>query len=362
MDLAANVNVARLVCILLSVLLAGCIATPRSNTARYDEKVQIGLLEVGRASPKAVEATFPDIAIAIGKAILEWEGSKYEQVSTGELRESHLSDYVIPDKSEGWVLKPVLRSNAGERAAIAYITVLRTLKEKKGIDCLEQLGLWLTWFERPTNLEPLDEGMKSGLVERVHAWDSRLPEREVEKAFGFSPVDPPDPYFGFAALFQIVPTIPVVGDGNCANFRIELVDYRYSALKAKNLSWIRVPFTDWETTKSVIAVSLRGPQNDVRFGGRQYEATAEFDLQWDREKSSDNKPSEWKNPSLEGSRGDGTNHLWKCGQSGGAASLSKSPPIRAFDFRNIGVTVKLSEAGPLKKAFEQASEKIGDLN
>lgn len=339
--------------LLCSVLTTGCISTHRSNTAWFEEKINVGVLEAppitlpkGEFMDSAVGIAV-DLAVKAAAAAVKWEGSKYVKDSSGELKEADLGHLTHLANTDGWVL-----SNHGRGAGVpaAYLTVLRYVTPKCDLGFWESLWRTLLWFERPTKLESIDDAFVNSLVTRVKEANSSLmnqrDELTIKKAFGLDTL-PENSSVGLVAILQITPSNPMVGasDG-FPNYRIELLDYRYSSLKAKNLSWIRVPFTDWETTKSVIEVTIRGPKADMRLIGNQYEGKADFKVEWDREISDDNKPSVWKNK-------DAT----VIGKP-----LAKSPPIHTYDFRNFGIAVKISEAGTLKEAFEKASEKIAEID
>lgn len=345
------------VIILCSVAMTGCVSTHRSNTAWFDEKVHVGILKAPPAA-RIQEEPFIDSAIGVAASLaikaaaaaLKWEASKYVQDSTGVLKEANIGDLTSLQGQEGWVL-----SNHGRGTSVpsAYITALRYVTPKSDLGFWESIWRTLFWFERPTQLETLNDDFVAELVRRVKSYNSSLmdlqkPEADgtIREAFGLDKT-PEKSFLGFAAIFQITPTTPLVGqtDGY-PNYRIELLDYRYSALKAKNLSWVRVPFTDWEETKSILAVSLYGPKADMRMSGNQYEGKAEFEVQWNRELSADNKASQWANgnPTAIGK------------------PLAQSPPIHSYDFRNFGVSIKLSEAGSLKEAFESASKKVAEID
>ena len=329
----------------------GCIATHRSNTDWYEETTHVGIINKPPPRPKA-EGVVPaplvfagELALKAAAAAFKWEGSKYVKDSSGELREGSF-DAFSPIASETWGIEP---RGGIDSPASAYIAVMRSVRPKEKLGFWESVWRGIVWFERPTKLEPLDENAKQELVRRVQACDSdlaRVGKDEILAAFG---LDKPqkDTSIGFLGLLQLTPTKPHARDGaRYLNYRIELVDYRYSSLKAKNLSWIRVPFTDWEKTKSVLTMTLLGPKSDMHLLGNQYTATTEFEVKWDREKSSGKIKSEWNNTKSK-----------PCTEP-----LQKSPPIRAYDLRNVGIAFKLSEAGTLKEAFEKAAEKVGDLD
>lgn len=339
---------------LCSVLITGCISTHRSNTAWFEEKINVGVLEAPPVTlPQGEEFMDSAVGIAAGlavkaaAAVVKWEGSKYVKDSSGELKEADLGNLTYLAGTDGWVL-----SNHGSGVGVpaAYLTVLRYVTPKCDLGFWESLWRTLLWFERPTKLEPINAAFVNDLVTRVREANSSLMRRRdestIKKAFGLDTL-PENSFVGLVAILQITPTNPMVGvsDGY-PNYRVELLDYRYSSLKAKNLSWIRVPFTDWEMTKSVIEVAIRGPKADMRLIGNQYEGKADFKLEWDREISNDNKPSVWKNKDA----------------TAIGKPLAKSPPVHTYDFRNFGIAVKLSEAGTLKEAFEKASEKITDID
>lgn len=340
--------------ILCSVLTTGCISTHRSNTAWFEEKINVGMLEVppatlpqGGAFIDSALGMAATLAVKAAAAAVKWEGSKYVKDSSGELKEANLGNLTRLDGTEGWVLS---NHGGGDSVPSAYLTVLRYVTPKSDLGFWESFWRALFFFERPTKLEPLDEKFVNNLLVRVkEANSSLLKQRDdvtIKKAFGLETL-PKDSFLGFVAILQITPTTPMTGatDGY-PNYRIELLDYRYSSLKAKNLSWIRVPFTDWESTKSILEVAIRGPKSDMRLIGNQYEGKTEFEMEWDRDVSDENKPSVWKNKDA-----------LTLGKP-----LVKSPPIHTYDFRNFGVAVKLSEAGTLKEAFEKASEKIADID
>lgn len=97
-----------------------------------------------------------------------------------------------------------------------------------------------------------------------------------------------------------------------------------------------MPFTDWETTKSVLEVAIRGPKADMRLI-----AAISMKVKQSLRRS--------------GIETLATKTSLQYGRLG--KPLAKSPPIHTYDFRNFSVAVKLSEAGTLKEAFEKASEK-----
>jgi len=343
-----------LILILCSVFMTGCVSTHRSNTAWFEEKVHVGMLEAPPVTriegEKFADSAFgmaATLAVKAAAAALKWEASKYAKDSTGELKEADLGHLTSLAGPEGWAL-----SNHGSGAGVpaAYITVIRYVTPKSDLGFWESVWRTLFWFERPTHLEPLNNEFVKSLVKLVKSYNSSLmnsrEEGTIKAAFGLGTI-PENAFLGFAAVLQITPTTPLVGatDGY-PNYRIELLDYRYSSLKAKNLSWVRVPFTDWETTKSVLEVSVHGPKADMRLIGNQYEAKADFEVEWNRDISSDKKESEWTNKEAMVL----------------AKPLAKSSPIHTYDLRNFGVSIKLSEAGTLKEAFEKASEKVADID
>ncbi|CUS37443.1 exported hypothetical protein [Candidatus Nitrospira nitrosa] len=339
-----------LILIVCCALATGCIATHRSNTAWLDEKVHVGLLEVPPFSDALYEE-FPDfafstaasLAVKAAGAALKWEASKYVQDSTGRLEEASLGKRIRREGPEGYVL---LNEVGGPIIPVAYITVLRYITPKRDSGILESMWRTLLWFERPTQLESLNHDFIEDVVRRVRGYNAgAMYQRKwetIQSAFGLDKI-PENSFVGFVAVLQITAAPPMIGkkDGY-SNYRIELLDYRYSSLKSKNLSWIRVPFTNWEETKSVLTVSLQGPKADMRLIGNQYEGKADFEVQWNRKLSSDNKPSEWVNKD----------------ERALGKSLARSTPIHTYDFRNFGVSIKLSEAGSLKEGFESASTKI----
>ena len=336
--------------------MTGCIATHRSNTAWFDEKVYVGILEAPPIA-RAEGQDFIDSALGFAatlalkgaEAALKWEASKYVQDSTGDLKEANLGNLTHFEIPEGWVL-----SNHGGGADVpsAYITILRSVTPKSHLGFWESVWRTLFWFERPTQLEILNDDFVAKLIARVKKYNHNLMKREddtIRKAFGLPEKITDESFLSFAAVLQITPTAPLVGH-HYPNYRIELLDYRYSSLKAKNLSWVRVPFTGWEETKSVLTVSLKGSKADMRLMGGQYEGKADFEVQWNRELSSDKKASEWVNQDA-----------LVVGEGKGKP-LAKSPPIRTYDLRNFGVSIKLSEAGSLKEAFESASKKVTEID
>ena len=343
-----------LIVILCSFLLSGCISTHRSNTAWYEEKVHVGVLEAPPVS-RVAGGAFVDsalgmaasLAVKAAAAAIKWEADKYVKDSTGEIKEANLGNLSSRSGDEGWVL-----SNHGSGSGIpsAYITILRYVAPKSDLGFWESFWRTLFWFERPTHLEPLSAEFVDALVGRVKTYNQSLMAlREVAKikaAFGLDTI-PQNSFLGFAGVLQITPTDPLTGNTDgYPNYRIELLDYRYSALKAKNLSWVRVPFTDWEKTRSALEVSLRGPRADTRLAGNQYEAKADFELTWDRGLSGDKQPSEWANK-----------HAHEMGKP-----LAQSPPMHTYDLRNFGVSIKLSEACTIKEALENASKKVADID
>ncbi|MCS6316227.1 MAG: hypothetical protein H8K05_00275 [Nitrospira sp.] len=287
------------------------------------------------------------LAVKAAAAAIKWEADKYVKESTGELKEAKLGNLSSRAGDEGWVL-----SNHGSGLGVpsAYITVIRYVTPKRELGFWESVWRTFFWFERPTHLEPVTENFVDELVQRVKTYNQSLMARRedatIKAAFGLGTI-PQNSFLGFAAVLQITPAAPLAGktDGY-PNYRIELLDYRYSALKAKNLSWIRVPFNDWEKTKSALEVTLRGPRADMRLDGNQYEAKVDFELTWNRELSGDKLASEWANKNA--------HELEK--------PLGQSPPIHTYDFRNFGVSIKLSEACTIKEALENASKKVADID
>lgn len=333
-----------LVCI---SLMTGCIATHRSNTAWHEETTRVGIMlkpspPTDAKSLAAPIALVGEIAIRVAAAALKWESSKYVKESVGELKEGSFGTLSIPAGYDGWAIED---RGSKDSPSSAYVTIIRSVKPKSELGFWESLWRTIMWFERPTKLEPLDAVFRTNLVNRVQACDSNVPDDVIHEAYGLKDI-PEDTFLGFVALLQITQTQPEISTRRHPNYRIELVDYRYSSLKAKNLSWIRVPFTDWEETKSVFTLSFLGPKADIRLLGGQYNPTTEFEVKWDRENSSSAGKSKWSNLAPK-----------PC-----SAALQKSPPVRAYDFRNIGIAFKLSEAGTLKEAFEKAAEKVGDLD
>ncbi len=339
-----------LVCI---SFMTGCIATHRSNTAWFEENVHVGILEAppitrteGQDFTYSALGFAASLALKGAEAALKWEASKYAQDSTGDLKEANLGNLTHLVSPEGWVL-----SNHGGGADVpsAYITILRTVTPKSQLGFWESVWRTLFWFERPTQLEILNDDFVGKLIARVKKYNHNLMQRDddtIRKAFGLEKITG-ESFLSFAAVLQITPTAPLVGH-HYPNYRIELLDYRYSSLKAKNLSWVRVPFTGWEETKSILTVSLKGSKADMRLMGNQYEGKADFEVQWNRELSSDKKASEWANQGAL--------------VVGEGKPLAKSPPIHTYDFRNFGVSIKLSEAGLLKEAFESASKKVTEID
>lgn len=332
-----------LVCVLL---MTGCIATHRSNTAWHEETTQVGIISKPSPGPEVQGFTLPPVVaemiIRAAAAALKWESDKYVKESAGELKEGSFGTLSIPVGQEGWAIE---KRGSEHSPSSAYITIIRSMKLKSDLGFWESLWRTIMWFERPTKLEPLDDGFIRDLVRRVQTCDCEVQDGAILEAYGLKQ-KPNDTFLGFVALLRITPTEPQIPNGRYPNYRIELVDYRYSSLKAKNLSWIRVPFTDWEETKSVLTLSFLGPKSDIRLLGGQYNPTTEFEVKWDREVSSNAEESKWANTAMN-----------PCG-----TPLQKSPPIRAYDFHNIGIAFKLSEAGTLKEAFEKAAEKVGDLD
>lgn len=321
--------------------------------------MHVGILEAppitGVQGPDVVESALGFAATLVLKgaeAALKWEASKYVQDSTGDIKEADLPKLTHFEGLDGWVL-----SNHGvpvnANVPSAYITILRYVTPKSHVGFWESVWRTIFFFERPTQLESLDDDFVKDLVDRVKKYNPSFRESHenaIKEAFGLLKPIKDERFLGFVAVLQITPTKPLVGTDGYPNYRIELLDYRYSALKAKNLSWVRVPFTDWEETKSVLTVSLKGPKSDMRLMGNQYEGKADFEIQWNRELSSDKKSSEWVN----------ANAIFRNNEMG--KPLGKSPPIHTYDLRNFGVSIKLSEAGSLKEAFESASKKVGEID
>lgn len=326
-------------------VMTGCIATHRSNTAWHEETTRVGIIKLSPDPEVKGFVLLPfvgEMAIRAAAAALKWESSKYVKESAGELKEGSFGSLSLPAGPEGWAIED---RGGKDIPSSAYITIIRSVKPKSELGFWESLWRTTMWFERPTKLEPLDDGFITNLVSRVQTCDSKVQPDAILEAYGLKQ-KPNDTFLGFVALLQITPTEPQIPNGRYPNYRVELVDYRYSSLKAKNLSWIRVPFTDWEETKSVFTLSFLGPKSDIRLLGGQYNPTTEFEVKWDREISSNAEESKWSNLAKK-----------PC-----SAPLQKSPPVRAYDFRNIGIAFKLSEAGTLKEAFEKAAEKVGDLD
>ncbi len=126
-------------------------------------------------------------------------------------------------------------------------------------------------------------------------------------------------------------------------YRITLLGYRYSALKAKNFS-PKVPFTDWHQTKEVLAFDLAGAPASRAYAGGEYRAGGSLELDWDRGLAADGKPSAWV--SLRNSPG---------GRPQTDAFYGPDPddPVK--------LTVKLAESSSIEKALEQLSKAVGNL-
>ncbi|MGJ8696967.1 MAG: hypothetical protein ACSHYF_11660 [Verrucomicrobiaceae bacterium] len=64
-------------------------------------------------------------------------------------------------------------------------------------------------------------------------------------------------------------------------YSVNLIAYSYPYLKAKN-SAIPVPFTDFDDTKSVLQIGVKGPQGSIGYDGGQYSAEGATKLEWKR--------------------------------------------------------------------------------
>lgn len=360
-----KVNLLRIITLLSCLpVVTGCIATHRSNTAWLEEATHVGILypqeqeRVGQTRFSGGMTIAADAAVWALSEVLKWEAGKYLNDSKGKRPEANLlhSDKATATspRGEGWTLPK-------SRDPLVYITFIRTVHPKKDTSFWESFWKTLLWYERPTGLEPLNSAAIDDLVRRVQACTKLTADFEttwpkIIEAYGLGNDVKQGSYLGFMALLQIKPTEPHDTAGNSLNYRIELVDYRYSSLKAKNLSWIRIPFTDWEDTKSLLKITLQGPKEDSRFPNGQYSPSTEFTVNWDRKLSGNIQPSKWVNDTCHSK--DTMPDPWSQSQS----PLDTSLPFKAFDLRNINIYLQLVEAGSLKDAFELASKKAGDID
>lgn len=340
--------------------LFGCVAMHRSNTAEYDEHMKVSLAAVVPARdirPKGFVPAVP-IAIEIGKqaasAVLNWEAGKYTQEAVKTVDHIAIPPGSLTDSGGLWELTQPL-----------YLLIVRTVSPKL------VTGLWnnfvydLTWFDHPSRLEEINRSLVTEIGTTLAASDSKLTPEVIYQMLGASPDDhPKDHSLGFVALLKLVASTGnatrIDGSGNLTTTehldgtaKLQLLAYRYSALKAKNLGWIRIPFVDWHKTTSVLTVSFKGPLADRHFSDQRQAATASFEVTWDRENASCDFPS--------------STQTWNEGKS---CVVLRTPPIkdrestaiRLAPWKDISIEASIAESNSLKEVWENLSKRTKEID
>jgi hypothetical protein len=333
-----------LICSLL--ILTNC-ATHRSHTSQLTEEVTVSLtqalpsMEAEGFEPLVLAGT---VAVKVLAEAVKWEAKKYTDESVG-LLEKRKIHFVPTDDRKGYVNGPF------------YIGVLRTVRsEEEEGTWYEEAWDWLTSWDEPSKLEQIVVPPPEPTA--ITSIFPKLKEGDCAKSLLGSaynrptlrvllPADErPDQFLGMAALLRIVPSeiypTPFTQEPAVANiqaFRIELLGYRYSALKAKNLRF-PIPFTNWNQTDSVLRVAIKGPIADRTYSGNAFEGSADFKIVWDRDKSKKGDPSLWQ---------------WSC------KPVQSSSAIQVPFLNEISIEAKIVESSSLKEVLEKASEKVKEI-
>jgi hypothetical protein len=409
-------------------------ATPRSNTSAHRE-YSVANLQFLR-SPGETELLV-DVAVYVGKEVLEWESEKYVQISRAK------RDGVSDDRKYRPEVPQLFRNEE------LFFSFVRLTEKKSEEEC---------WYHRirkcrPDNLEPFDEKMVRELVDSTSSdikplvknvsdrlrplsvlklFRVELPTSEAltdsiqrkllraqrnheitgsmsreEIAESLKPLlanrtvkddcenkagastdcveqtkkdlqvarshvnsvadtfrnalckgEPGCDPVSEASLHKLLLAGPIVGlcegSGDCPKrylslvllgrleplpkardlFRPRLIAYRYSSLKAKNLSW---NILDYDETETVVLVEVRGPKSqEAEDGGG---AVSKFQIDWDREGAKANRDSVW------------VPWLPSKNDSGG--------PVPAFAFpdtRDLSIAISVSEASDFSEALKDLAE------
>ncbi len=344
---------------IIAPTLFGCVAMHRSNTVEYDEHMKVSLVAVVPPEGKQPQGILPIVPMVIGlakeaaSAVLNWEAGKYTQEAVKTV--DHIA--VPPEKLtvlDGlWELKEPL-----------YLLIVRTVSRKPVEGFWNNLFDRLTWFDHPSELEEMNADLVKDIGDTLSVCDENLTSAVIYRMLGASPKSiPQNPRhsLGFVALLRIVPskgtatTIDSLGkvtttqnpDGTA---KLQLLAYRYSALKAKNLGWMRVPFVDWHKTSSVLTISIKGPLAERQFSDQRQVATTSFEVTWDRDHASANLPST-------GTWSGGEEK--KCGEL--AVPLKESAAIRLGAWRDISIEASIAESNSLKEVWEGLSKRVKEI-
>jgi hypothetical protein len=339
--------------------LFGCVAMHRSNTAEYDEHMKVSLVAVvpREIQPKGLVPAVA-IAIAIGKeaasAVLNWEAGKYTQEAVKTVDHIAIPPGNLTDSGGLWELTQPL-----------YLLIVRTVSPKPITGFWNNLVYGLTWFDHPSRLEEINKSLVTEIGTTLAASDSKLTPEVIYQMLGASPDDhPKDHSLGFVALLKLVASsgnaTTIDGSGKLTptehsdgTVKLQLLAYRYSALKAKNLGWIRIPFVDWHKTSSVLTISIKGPLADKHFSNQRQVATTSFEVTWDREGASCGLPSSTQT----------WNGAMSCGMLRTAPLKDKeSAAIRLAPWNDISIEASIAESNSLKEVWENLSKRTKEID
>ena len=319
--------------IIFLLLIVGC-ATNRSHTALYEEDFQINFIERYKENIKSISIPGVSIlkelsAIGIEKGF-QWESKKYNMQYVALVNNLSFSEISYSKEKGQWNLD-----------SHGYIAIIRTISPKTGNSFLNRIAKALRFFEAPDKLEPINSIMPTkqnspvenkenkNKLEKLKEIDDWLTQKNFFSMFGLNKAQN-DKYLGLIALIRITPT----GHGNCF---LELLGYRYSSLKAKNLS---IPLFEFET-KSVLSIEIIGPEKDQRFEGGQFKTIVNFELKWDRSKSAKGLPSEWVIPEI--------------------TKRKRSLPFRTWDMKDFAIRVVVNENSSIKKNIEKIAKSAENI-
>lgn len=366
----------------LILLLAGC-ATPRSHSAKLDERTRVWFksleMEKVRKENESALIVAGEFGIKLaGKLVgylVESEGKKYTE-NTGARTSVHIRKIEVPDAADtSKVLLPVAKIEKGgfflfgrtvntkefggdDRSESKQIKGLRRLndKERDRLAC-EIFGTLHTYggedtadpstlgCPSPAPIVRAERGGPPGLLDDIRKYIDSLRTDEKGKAA----VGGNNSVVTMMALGAIRPveerSRKQRKNGKAAEpsrgFELQLMGYEYTATKAKNLSF-KFPWTSFHDTKSVLSVALQGPQAYPLASGKQFSATGSFRVKWDRKLAKDNRGPKWVELPKE-------------------AMKYRSGPIAVPATQDFLLTVSLVESSDLTKALKGAAKEISEL-
>jgi hypothetical protein len=339
---------------LVLLLSSGCVAMHRSNTAEYNEHMKVSLAEVvpptgERPFAGGLAAIAVELGLQAASAIFDWEAKKYSQEAAKNVDHIAIGTNLMTQLEGEWELSKPL-----------YMLVIRTISKKDVKGLWANLLDYLTWFDRPSKLETMNAILVQDIGTTLAGCDSNLTPSMIYQLIGVDPANPPSGhYLGFLALLRLSPShgeaIAIGADGKHTTtsypngtIKIELLGYRYSALKAKNLGWIRIPFVDWHNTSSLFTVGFKGPLGDRFYSDQRQSVSTSFEVKWDREMAAAGQNSKW---------------IWnaKNGNSCAGHPLQESASIRLVPMKDFSLKASIAESNSLRAVWEGIAKKVKDI-